>query len=227
MSNSNNNNENVPIPIRIHWKPYVIDPKTKGEGEEYLAYNRRRWGSDGWTQHLRREGRQVGANFSNWKWWPNTFKAHQLVCFFEHRQKHQRERNAPDNVDRTGETDITSLCNEAMFQALYEEGYNLSDVEILTEKVAGEKLGLSSPAEKQALKNYLLEDVGAAQVQLDIQEGRQQYNIKGVPFFVIGVQHQKAVGDTNLENGSTPYAFSGAQSIETFLEIFDELNKQL
>lgn len=32
----------------------MIDPRTAAEGEDYLAYNQRRWGSDSWTQSLRR-----------------------------------------------------------------------------------------------------------------------------------------------------------------------------
>jgi hypothetical protein len=32
----------------------MIDIKTNTNGEEYLAYNRRRWGSDSWTRSLRR-----------------------------------------------------------------------------------------------------------------------------------------------------------------------------
>jgi hypothetical protein len=31
----------------------MIDPATADGGEEYDAYNRRRWGSDGWTRSLR------------------------------------------------------------------------------------------------------------------------------------------------------------------------------
>jgi hypothetical protein len=52
-------------------------------GEEYMAYNVRRWGSDGWTQALRSSGAKDGATFSNWKWWPNTLKV-MLMPFVEH-----------------------------------------------------------------------------------------------------------------------------------------------
>lgn len=48
----------------VEWKPYMIDPGTKAEGEEFEAYNVRRWGSSGWTHSLKRSGRQVGANFN-------------------------------------------------------------------------------------------------------------------------------------------------------------------
>ena len=43
----------------------MIDPGTQENGEDYLAYNRRRWGSDGWTHSLRAKGRRVGAPFAD------------------------------------------------------------------------------------------------------------------------------------------------------------------
>ena len=51
-------------PVLVEWKPYVIDPGTKVDGEEFEAYNIRRWGSSGWTHSLKRSGRLVGANFN-------------------------------------------------------------------------------------------------------------------------------------------------------------------
>ena len=56
----------------------MIDPSTDADGEDYHEYCRRRWGGDGWTRSLRAKGKQVGANFANWKYWPNTNKAHQV-----------------------------------------------------------------------------------------------------------------------------------------------------
>lgn len=40
--------------VRVSFTPYMIDPQTRPEGEGYLAYNKRRWGSDGWTTSLKR-----------------------------------------------------------------------------------------------------------------------------------------------------------------------------
>lgn len=190
------------LPIQIEWKPFMIDPGTKKEGEDYLAYNRRRWGGDGWTQSLRRDGRKIGANFADWKWWPNTSKAHQLVSYFAH-------------YNKTVEEDTTSRSNQALFEALYEEGENLSSIDTLV-KVAVEKLGL--PADEQDhLRTFLEQDKGAAEVQKEIAEGRQKYKISGVPYFVIGgVPHKPE---------ERPYGFSGAQKPSTFLEIFEELEE--
>lgn len=189
------------LPIQVEWKPFMIDPGTKKEGEEYLAYNRRRWGSDGWTHSLRRDGQKVGANFANWKWWPNTFKAHQMIAYFAQRPG-------------AGE-DITSQSNRALFEALYEEGENVSSVDTLV-KVAVEKLGL--PSEEQGdLRSFLEQDKAGAQVQREINEGRQKYRISGVPFFVIG--------GTPSKPGERPYGFSGAQKPSAFLDIFEELEE--
>lgn len=186
----------------------MIDPGTKQEGEEYLAYNQRRWGSDGWTRSLRRDGQRIGANFANWQWWPNTLKAHQLVHYFT--QRNEYSGNTSANAD--DEEDITSRCNKALFEALYEEGANLSLVDTLVEKVALSKLGLPDE-EKEQLTQYLQNNQGALEVTREIQRGRQRYQISGVPFFVIG----------NNQPNQRPYGFSGAQPPEAFLEIFEEL----
>ena len=188
------------LPIQVEWKPFMIDPGTKKEGEEYLAYNRRRWGGDGWTQSLRRDGRKIGANFADWKWWPNTLKAHQMVTYFARRQGE-------------GGQDTTSKSNQALFEALYEEGQNLSSVDTLVNVAVG-KLGLPKE-EQEDLRQFLEHDKAASEVLREIEEGRQQYRISGVPFFVIGRDPRKA--------GERPYGFSGAQKPSTFLEIFEEL----
>lgn len=183
-------------PVRIEWKPFMIDPSTKREGEEYNAYCRRRWGGDGWTRSLRAKGQKNGANFANWKWWPNTLKAHQLVVYF---------------ADNKGAD--TSRCNRALFEALYEEGQNLSDVDTLV-SIAVEKLGLPED-EKNDLRAFLERDAAAMNVERDIHHGRAKYRISGVPFFVIGQDPP--------QQGQRPYGFSGAQPPDAFLKIFNEL----
>lgn len=181
-------------PVDIVWKPYMIDPATDIDGEEFEAYNRRRWGGSGWTNHLKQEGRKDGAMFSNWKWWPHTLKAHRLVQY----------ALINNQVDR-------SRSNAALFEALYEEGENISLADTLV-KVGTTKLGIQS---ENGLRNYLKSQEGTQQVQDEISRGRQSYRISGVPFFVIGTE------------GQTPYGISGAQKTETFVELFQELSQAL
>ena len=169
----------------------MIDPGTNPGGETVEAYCRRRWGGSGWTHDLRRSGAKDGARFENWKWWPHTLKAHQLI-----------EYCVDQNVASS------DAVNQLLFRAEYERGENISEIDCLVE--VGRQLGVSQPSE---LQRYLQEDQGATKVHQEIQRGRQQYRITGVPFFVIGSNRSRR-----------PYGFSGAQDAQTFLEIFEELS---
>ena len=198
--------ESTSPPLSIEWKPYIIDPNTKTDGEEFEAYNIRRWGGSGWTNGLKRSGRKVGANFSNWKTWPNTLRAHQLIAYVTNPER--KSENKP----------TTSECNAAIFDAMYERGENVSLVDTLV-KIGTERLGLST-CEADDLKVYLENNVGARDVMKDIQSGRRKYQIQGVPFFVIGaVDGGESLGQ--------PYGFSGAQDSSTFVDIFEELAGKL
>jgi len=177
----------------VTWKPYQIDPGTNIEGETFDDYCQRRWGGSGWTSHLRTEGSKDGAAFADWKWWPNTLKAHQLIRY------------------ASKECDNTSASNAAIFEALYEEGENISDVDVLI-KIGKEKLGL----EEGPLRLYLQGNQGAKDVLEEIDEGRRRYKIRGVPFFVIEGE----------ETTTTPYGISGAHVPETFLDIFEEISEK-
>lgn len=166
----------------------MIDPGTKPDGEEFEAYNIRRWGGSGWTRQMKSEGRKDGATFKNWVTWPNTFKAHQLIRLAENK-----------GVD-------TNLSNKALFEAVYEEGQNISLVDTLVQ-IGTDKLGLSAEEVRDCLGSDRLGGV----IKNDINIGRRKYDISGVPFFIIGAE-----GRTEL-----PYAMSGAQSPDAFLKTFE------
>ena len=190
--------------IVVDWKPFIIDPGTQLEGESVESYCQRRWGGSGWTQHLITEGRQDGggggARFENWQVWPNTWKAHQFIQYCCH--------DNPAGIS-------TDIVNQVLFRAEYEEGRNISLVETLVELAqTNEELGMMhlDPAGIDALRRYLTEDQGKARVESEIRSGRSQYGIRSVPFFVVR---------GNLL--PRPYRFSGAQSKETFLEIFEKV----
>lgn len=202
-----------PAPIHVEWKPYMIDPNTKTDGEEFEAYCTRRWGSSGWTHGLRRSGRKVGANFGNWSTWPNTLKAHQLIAYVTNPER----RGAAEEDDKKPST---SECNAVIFDAMYERGENVSLVDTLV-KIGTERLGVSEGEEAADLRNHLRDNVGAPDVMREISKGRRRYNISGVPFFVVGAEG---------EDGGyvdRPYGFSGAQDSNTFVDMFEELAEKL
>jgi predicted DsbA family dithiol-disulfide isomerase len=181
--------------VQVTWKPYQIDPGTALNGEDFEAYCRRRWGGSGWTNHLKREGSRDGASFWNWKWWPNTTRAHQWILY---------------GVEKHGAD--TDRLNSVLFQALYEDGQNISLVETLV------ALGRTefSDCDADDLRDYLENNKGKVAVQQEIAEGRTKYNIRSVPFFVIGLEGSPAI----------PYGLSGAQPASAFQTIFEELAEE-
>lgn len=146
--------------VRVSFTPYMIDPQTQPDGEDYLAYNERRWGGDGWTTSLKRSSRKDGCTFAKWETWPNTLLAHRLQKFAE----------AAGKGDQV---------NSLVFQTIYERGKNASDLETLT--AVAEEAGLP-PAEARA---YLSSSEGHAAVLRDDRHAKTERNVRGVPCFVI------------------------------------------
>ena len=76
------------------------------------------------------------------------------------------------------------------------------------------KAELSGPdCDVEALADYLRNNRGHGQVQKEIVEGKRQYKIRAVPYFVM-----ERVGPKQ-----PPYGFPGAQPSSTFTEIFQKL----
>lgn len=193
----------------VEWRPFQIDPGTKITGETVDDYCRRRWGGSGWTNHLKQEGRKndTGANFNNWKYWPHTSKAHQLVQFCS---------SSLDSSSSFSPYCTSDRINQLLFEAEYERGENISLVDVLVR--IGQDAGVPT-SKLDELRQYLEKDEGKSKVESDIRNGRKRYGISGVPFFIV-----TTAGSEQQQQQQKPYAFSGAQSTETLLEIFNELS---
>ena len=205
----------------MEWKPFQIDPQTAQMGEPFEDYCSRRWGGAGWTNRLKSEGRKDGADFSDWKWWPNTGKAHQLIQFCE--------SNGISSTDHV---------NALLFRAEYELGENISLVDVLVrigQEANDNNVGSTNDNIMDDLRRYLTKDEGKARVKQDIAHGRRKYGISGVPHFIVSADEDAASvnsrggndGNKNRPRQRSPYSFSGAQSSETFVELFEEIEEQL
>lgn len=105
--------------LRLH--PYMIDLRTAAQGEDYLAYNERRWGGDGWTSSMRSSAKKDGGcDFKKWKVWPNTMQCHRVLEWA---------------ADKLG-NDAQLKLKMALCEACYEFGENVSTVEGVTNVVA-------------------------------------------------------------------------------------------
>jgi predicted DsbA family dithiol-disulfide isomerase len=153
------------------------------------------------------EGKKDGAHFQKWKIWPNTWKAHQLIQYCQ-----ERGISSSDRI------------NQILFRAEYEQGLNLSLVDTLVQLACTEIGGGSSgnvddtTINVEELREYLMRDQGKAVVQAEIRAMSSKYGIRGVPYFI--------VRSTKQDPSQRPYGFSGAQSSQTFLELFQELAEE-
>lgn len=175
------------IDIEVRWYPYMIDIQTKANGEPYIDYNRRRWGSDGWVAGMKQSARADGCKFENWgnqnpdSVWANTFHAHRLMHFV--RQKY-------------GWSKIHSF-KKLIFQCYYEKGWNISDIGVLVE------VGVLGGLDKKELVKYLHSDEGKQEVIMEDRRAKNEYHVSGVPYFTLQCHKVKP--------------FSGAQSTEFFI----------
>jgi len=143
--------------IDVNWHPYIIDLGTAKEGEDYLKYNQRRWGSDSWTRSLRHDALKEGCLFAHWKWWPNTIASHCFALIAEEEGKSDK-------------------AQDVLFQLAYEEGCNISQTNLLCDEAA-RRVGISCDEHQL---NSKIEEV----LKRD-QAAKVKLRIKGVPYFII------------------------------------------
>jgi len=178
----------------IQWHPYMIDLGTQPVGEEYLAYNRRRWGGDGWTRSLKRAGAQDGLRFASWVTWPNTFNAHRLMQIVQ-----DKAERGEVGMEKQGEV------KDSIFKCIYEEGGNASNVEDLVRIAEG--CGLDA----QEVRAFLESEELKSEVAQKDRYAKQDLDVSGVPFFIIQ-KHQ--------ESDKKPTVLNGAAECEQFLSAF-------
>ena len=153
--------------IMVHYHPFMIDPATQPDGEAYMAYNERGWGSDGWTYSMKRMGRKEGAPYANWVTWPNTTHCSRLLLLAE---KHG-----------LGDAVIGRL-----YKACYEEGENVS----LRATVARIARDAGVPGGEE----YVNSDAGLLALSQHLQSSRcNGKRVRAAPTF--GLRVDKATAD--------------------------------
>lgn len=183
----------------VQWRTFMIDPRTAEGGEDYLAYNRRRWGGDGWTHELRARGARVGAPFARWTWWPNTLRAHALAHYVR------------AHYGAAAEDALTQL----LMELTYERGANVSSPAVLEGAVA--TLAERVPACRI--------DVAAAQAAVRARTGvdaawdedaaSKRAGVSGVPFFRISC--------AGVVPRTRPVTLSGCQPVSAFVRVFERI----
>jgi predicted DsbA family dithiol-disulfide isomerase len=171
--------------VRVRWHPFQLNPQMPRGGMDRREYRTAKFGSWERSQALDAQVAAVGAAeglvfaFDTMGRTPNTLDAHRLVRL-------------------AGREGIQDAVVEALFQAYFSKGRDISDRQTLLDVVA--EAGL---------------DRGRAEAELDTDEGlaamraeeaeSHRLGVQGVPFFIV--------------NGKV--ALSGAQEPKAFLEAFE------
>lgn len=178
----------------------MIDPATKKDGEEYLAYNLRRWGGDGWTHSLKDRGRQLGLPFARWTWWPNTLNSHRLCIYLD-------ELDAARPMSNKEREDRALALVQKFYELTYERGCNISTPEGAAQAI--EELGYAKAADAT---HWLAAGGGLDEVTSKDSYAKREMDIHGVPYFEI-----------SAPGCGRPVALSGAQSSSAFSKTFAQL----
>jgi len=172
--------------VHINWHSFELDPqapaKAKEDTYDMLArkYRMPRQQAQQMTRSVEDMGRKVGINFDFAKSKPvNTHQAHRLLHL-------------------AAEHGLQNEAKEALFQAYFIEGQDLSELSTLTS--IGASIGLDGKLVAQTLES----DAFTQEVRED-EAFAHQIGVQGVPFFVFD---QK-------------YAVRGAQPVAGFVQTLE------
>ena len=171
--------------VVVRWHPFQLNPQMPREGIERRAYRTAKFGS--WERSLELDAKLVAVGtgegitfaFDKIERTPNTLDAHRLIRL-------------------AGERGVQDAVVEALFQAYFTEGRDISDRKTLLDVVVGAGL------KRERAEAELNSEGGLVAIRAEEEEARR-LGVEGVPFFVV--------------NGEL--ALSGAQPPETFLAAFD------
>lgn len=173
-------------PASVRWHPFELNPDMPREGIERKAYRIKKFGSWERSQELDAEvaaagqGEGIAFNFDRQSRTPNTLDAHRVIWI-------------------AGERGVQDAVVEALFQAYFTDGHDLSDRGTLAGVAAGAGL------DGAEIDELLASDKGLDVIRAAEEQARR-LSVSGVPFFVV--------------NGRV--ALSGAQPPELFRQAFEQ-----
>ena len=178
------------IEHEIHWHPFELNPNMPADGQDMRAHLIEKYGitpaqSDTNRANMAALGQELGFqfNFADGFRMHNTFNAHQLLHW-------------------AGETGRKHDLKQALFEAHFTHGRDLSDRAILVDIAA--EIGLDRDEASAVLDNQRF----AAQVRQEQQFWTKQ-GISGVPSVVFDRKH----------------LVTGAQGVENYKSMLDQLQQ--
>lgn len=187
----------------IHWRAFELNPHMGGEGQDIQEHLIEKYGStpeqlDENKQRLVEIGKAAGVdfNFGERSRIYNTFDCHKLL--------HWVAGLASENEKASDEkASIQTQLKQALFEAYFTQGKDISDREVLLSIV--DQMGLDV---KQAQE--ILDSDAITQAIRDEQKQYQSMGISAVPAFIINNQ----------------YLISGGQPVDVFKQALTEISSK-
>jgi predicted DsbA family dithiol-disulfide isomerase len=182
--------ERPSIEFDVRWRAFRLDPAIPPEGVERKAYLRAKFGDGERPKAMSEAIRAAGESediafaFDRIARTPNTIDSHRLIRW-------------------AGGAGLQDEVVEALFQAYFEDGRDIGDIDVLVE--IADQTGMDT-----ALVADLLEQGADREIVEREDEMAHKMGISGVPTFIF----------------ANKYAVSGAHDHETLLEVIDKAAKE-
>ena len=176
--------------IRIDWRPFQLNPDMPELGIDRKEYLEAKFGGPEGArqvyQNIHDAGATVGLDlqFDRIPRTPNTINSHRLV-------------------DRAGKEGCQDAVVEILFQAYFQDGKDIGDLDVLVSAAADAGMNAEST------RAYLDSDEDVERVRNEDMTARQM-GVQGVPCFIF----------------NRKYAISGAQEPAAFHQVFERLAQE-
>lgn len=183
--------------VRLRWRAFELQPDLPPEGVEALPFYARKFGGEARVQQMFEHVAQVAAqdglrlDFSRVRRAPNTRLGHRMVRLAE--------------TQRPG---LGDAVQHALFRAHFTEGVDVADAEAVY-AFLGAQPSLAESLDVARLRAAIADGEALAEVLADERQAGA-LGIRGVPFFVAGLE------------GDRPTGLSGAQPAAVFARFLAE-----
>lgn len=177
--------------VFIGWRPFQLNPGMPAEGMDRKDYLVAKFGGEQGAQrvyeNIRLAGESEGIefNFNAVGRTPNTINSHRLI-------------------DRAGQDGKQDTVVEALFQAYFQDGQNIGDIDVLVD------IGAAGGLDADATRAYLESDEDLERIRGEDAMARRM-GVQGVPCFIL---NQKIT-------------VSGAQDPQVFLQAIAQVEAEL
>jgi len=187
----------TPITVKYNWLPFELDSSLPKEGVNKMERYEKKFGKErieGMLNGMKKNGKDWDINFDYGGKVGNTINSHRLVEYV----KKLDEKNK-------GEGKYNDALMNSLFNGYFERQQDISDNATLVNLAEQANPSvIPTFVSSSQLTTFLQSDELRKEVNDEIEQGKQQHQVSGVPHFII----------------ANKFEVSGAQDPDAFLQIF-------